>query len=86
MSGRSPSAWRSARVRLGSQLGQQPIGDRPQTLILLRLGRRRGPGIDRRLIALDLSRRVGRILLGSDLRLRLDRQFVLRSHIAPIDA
>ena len=80
-------AQRQRAVR--GQLGQKPVGDRPQSLVLLRLGRG-GGGVDG-LVALGLGGgrdSVGRRLVRPDLHLRLGfgRQLVLRPDIAALDA
>ena len=74
-------AQRQRAVR--GQLGQQPIGDRPQTFVFLRLDGGRWVG---RSVAAGFSDSRRRVLPGLDHHLRLlDRQFVLWPNITALD-
>ena len=68
------------------QFGHQPVGDRLQALVFLRLGRRLGLRRHARLVVLNPSGdRPRRAVLAFGFGLRFDRQFVLRPDVAPLD-
>ena len=68
------------------QFRHQPVGNRLQALVFLRLGRRLGLRRHARLVMLSPSGGgPRRAVLAFGFGLRLDRQFVLRPDVAPLD-